>query len=43
MTPIVNVSSGGLWIGLALLIIYFGGSPDLHDLVGALFNQLSQK
>ena len=39
----VDVSMGGGWIALALLIIYFWGEPDLHDLVVILFEQLEQR
>ncbi len=38
----VEVSTGGGWVALALLIIYFYGDPDLHDLVTVLFERLSQ-
>jgi len=38
-----NISMGGGWIALALLIIYFWGEPDLHDLVVILFEQLEQR
>jgi len=38
----INVSGGGGgWVAIALLIIYFGGKPDLHDLVQALVRQIN--
>ena len=38
----INISGGGSgWVAIALLIIYFGGDPDLHDLVQALVRQIN--
>ncbi len=36
----IEINTRGGWIALAMLIIYFGGDPDLHDLVVALINNL---
>ena len=38
----INVTGGGSgWIAIALLIIYFFGDPDMHDLIQALVRQIN--
>ncbi len=36
----IEQSSGGGWIALAILIVYFFGTPDLNDLVVELVKNL---
>ena len=37
-----NISYGGSgWIAIALLIIYFWGDPDMHDLIQELARQVN--
>ena len=41
MSDNVHISGGGLCIAISLLIIYFWGDPDMHDLIQELVREIN--